>query len=208
MPGHVALLGDSIFDNAAYVPEGKSVIELLKGKLPADCDATLRAVDGARASDVFHQSNAIPKTTTHLVMSIGGNDALWASGELFTDDPAPLAESLRRVATAVDTFAQEYRELILHLLMKELPLAVCTIYDSIPGMGVAERAGLGVYNDVITRTAFRNNLPLIDLRLICDDPGDYSAISPIEPSAQGSEKIAQVIADALMQTGNSRRVFI
>ena len=32
--GHVILLGDSIFDNARYVPGGPSVIEQLRRALP------------------------------------------------------------------------------------------------------------------------------------------------------------------------------
>src|SRR3712207_2336551 len=43
---HVVLLGDSIFDNAAYVRGGPDVIRQLQGVLPAGWKATLRAVDG------------------------------------------------------------------------------------------------------------------------------------------------------------------
>jgi hypothetical protein len=50
---------------------------------------------------------------------------------------------------------------------------------------------LSLFNDAITRAAFARKLPLIDLRLICNDPGDYA--NPIEPSAQGGEKIAKAI---------------
>ncbi len=34
---HIVLLGDSIFDNARYVPGGPSVIEHLRRGLPAGC---------------------------------------------------------------------------------------------------------------------------------------------------------------------------
>jgi hypothetical protein len=36
---------------------------------------------------------------------------------------------------------------------------------------------------------------VIDLRLVCDRPADYSHVSPIEPSAAGGGKIARVIAE-------------
>ncbi|HYF89222.1 hypothetical protein [Azospirillum sp.] len=52
--------------------------------------------------------------------------------------------------------------------------------------------GLTVFNDVITRAAFARGLPLIDLRLICDEAADYA--NPIEPSVQGGGKIARAIA--------------
>jgi hypothetical protein len=36
-------------------------------------------------------------------------------------------------------------------------------------------------------------LPVLDLRLICDEARDYSELSPIEPSEIGGAKIAQAI---------------
>ena len=61
-------------------------------------------------------------------------------------------------------------------------------------------AGLALYNDVSTRGAFAHGLPLVDLRLICSEPGDYA--NPIEPSAQGGEKIAAAIA-RLVESGSA-----
>ena len=45
-PKHIALIGDSIFDNGGYVDEGDSVIEQLNLKLVENTRATLLAVDG------------------------------------------------------------------------------------------------------------------------------------------------------------------
>ena len=50
---HIVLLGDSIFDNAAYVGGGPDVIEQLKSILPRDWQATLLAVDGSVTTDVI-----------------------------------------------------------------------------------------------------------------------------------------------------------
>ena len=44
---HIVLLGDSIFDNAAYVNGGPDVIRQLKSISPKDYQATLLAVDGS-----------------------------------------------------------------------------------------------------------------------------------------------------------------
>jgi hypothetical protein len=60
----------------------------------------------------------------------------------------------------------------------------------LPKMAVA---ALTVFNDCIVRAAFAHGLPLLDLRLICTEAGDYA--NPIEPSAQGGEKIARAIAE-------------
>jgi hypothetical protein len=48
--------------------------------------------------------------------------------------------------------------------------------------------GLTMLNDAITRIAAARRLPVIDLRLIFSEAGDYA--NSIEPSAQGAEKIA------------------
>ncbi len=73
---HVVLLGDSIFDNAAYVHGGPDVIAHLKSILPQDWKATLLAADGAISIDVIGQIRKIPESATHLVVSAGGNDGL------------------------------------------------------------------------------------------------------------------------------------
>ena len=56
-------------------------------------------------------------------------------------------------------------------------------------------AGLTAFNDRIIRAAFARGLPLLDLRLICTEEGDYA--NPIEPSARGGEKIARAIAESV-----------
>jgi len=73
------------------------------------------------------------------------------------------------------------------------PTALCTIYEPrYPDPRVQRLAvtGLALFNDVITRAAFAHGLPVLDLRLICDNDADFA--NPIEPSAQGGDKIAAV----------------
>ena len=72
---HVVLLGDSIFDNAIYVPNELPVIEQLRQVLPAGSSATLCATDGAQTANVAAQIARIPADATHLIVSVGGNDA-------------------------------------------------------------------------------------------------------------------------------------
>ena len=48
--------------------------------------------------------------------------------------------------------------------------------------------------DVIIRNAFQAGVPLIDLRLICNDEADYA--NPIEPSALGGAKIAAAVGSS------------
>jgi hypothetical protein len=191
---HVVLLGDSIFDNGLYVPGGSPLIEQLRTRLPRGWQATLVAVDGAVASSVLRQISRVPPDATHLVISAGGNDALENSGILRdTDLCAPAA--FQELADVKDQFQKNYREMLLAVLALRKPTAVCTVYDSIPEMPRAALAALSVFNDVILREAFRRGLPVLDLRLLCDEPRDYATISPIEPSEIGGAKIVQGIVE-------------
>jgi len=45
---HIVLLGDSIFDNARYVPGEPDVVRQVQGTLPGGWRASLRAAGGER----------------------------------------------------------------------------------------------------------------------------------------------------------------
>ena len=52
---HIVLLGDSIFDNGAYVQPGEpAVVEQLRAILPNSWKATLLAEDGHYTTNVIH----------------------------------------------------------------------------------------------------------------------------------------------------------
>src|SRR4051812_7742743 len=187
--GHVILLGDSIFDNAAYVPDQPAVIEQLGKALPGGWRATLLAIDGHVAGDVEGQLEDLPSDATHLIVSAGGNDALRESSVLM-EPAASVGEALAIIDGVRDRFRNTYRAMLKSLGARGLPTAVCTIYDSIPGLGPAERSALAGFNEVILRDAFEARLPVIDLRLVCTQPADYSHVSSIEPSSLGGAKIA------------------
>jgi lysophospholipase L1-like esterase len=190
---HLVLLGDSIFDNAAYVRGGPDVVRQVQAALPDGWRATLGAVDGATASGVPAQLERLPRDATHIVLSVGGNDALGASGLLYASADS-VADALRLLAAAQDAFEESYNQMLDRVLAQGRPTAVCTIYDT-PPSGPDQRilkAALALFNDRITRAAFSRGLPLIDLRLICSDDSDYA--NPIEPSVRGGEKIAGAVA--------------
>ena len=195
---HVVLLGDSIFDNAAYVAPGQpDVVTQLGTKLPKDWQATLCAVDGAVTRDVERQLRTVPASASHLIISVGGNDGLQSIGVL-KEAARSVAEALGRLADVREQFARDYHVMLNAVLERRLPVAICTIYDARfpdPREQRLIASGLTLFNDVIGREAFSRRLPLIDLRLICDEPDDYA--NPIEPSAKGGGKIAGVIAQAV-----------
>ncbi len=195
---HAVLLGDSIFDNAGYVPGEPSVIEQIQRHLGSSWRATLLAVDGDVTEDVFEQARSLPDDATHLIMSCGGNDALRRSS-VFKEKISSVAEGFEVAALLRGEFRANYRRVLEHLLSFKKPLAVCTVYDAVPGLSEAKNSALAIYNEIILKEAFAKSIPVVDLRLICDDTRDYSALSPIEPSSAGGDKITQVIAE-LLQT--------
>jgi hypothetical protein len=190
--GHVILLGDSIFDNAAYVPDRPAVIDQLRQALPKGWRATLLAIDGHIAGDVEGQLEDLPADATHLIVSAGGNDAL-SESSILMEPAASVGEALAIMHEVRGRFRNTYRAMLKALGARELPTAVCTIYDSIPGLGPAEQSAVAGFNEVILRDAFAARLPVIDLRLVCTQPADYSHISSIEPSFLGGAKIASAI---------------
>jgi hypothetical protein len=191
--GHVLLLGDSIFDNGAYVRGGPDVVRQLREKLPFQWKASLLAVDGAVTRGVLAQLGRLPKDASHLVVSAGGNDALGASF-LLGQSVGTVAEAVSLLENAQSRFAQEYEAMADAVTATGLPAAFCTVYDTPPSGSDYRivRTALSVFNDIISREAFRRSAPLIDLRLICDEDADYA--NPIEPSVQGGDKIATAIA--------------
>lgn len=201
---HIVLLGDSIFDNALYVPGRPAVIEQLRSWLPAGWRATLLAVDGAVAASVAGQLKRLPADATHLVVSVGGNDALGCS-HLVSDVKSSAAEGFQQLAEAQDRFRRDYHAMLRAVLEEQKPTLLCTVYDAIPGLPPEAVTGLSVFNDVILREGFRRGLPILDLRLVCDEPRDYSELSPIEPSEQGGAKIVQAIKRILAMHDFGRR---
>ena len=200
---HVVLLGDSIFDNAAYTAGAPDVVQQVRQRLPAGSKATLAALDGSTTRDVHHQLRRMPSDATHLIISVGGNDALASSD--FLEAPArSTAEALSGLAEIAERFERGYLAMLAEALAHELPTAICTIYYPRfpdPTLQKVAVAGLTVFNDSIVRAAFTHAIPLLDLRLICTEEEDYA--NPIEPSARGGQKIARAIAEYVHRGSSS-----
>jgi len=196
MGGHVALLGDSIFDNGAYVGSDPDVVTQLRALMPASWRATLLAVDGSTTRDLRQQLAKISTDVTHLAISVGGNDALLNS-DLLSLRVSSSAEAILAFGVRADRFEQDYRAAIQAACAQARPTTVCTIYNGNLHSAEARlaRIVLRVLNDVILRVAFEHRLDVIDLRLICADAADYA--NEIEPSARGGGKIAASIARSL-----------
>jgi hypothetical protein len=202
---HVVLLGDSIFDNARYVPGRPPVEEQLRRHLPAGWRVTLLAVDGHVTTDVAGQLAGLPADASHLVVSVGGNDALGYSSVLAAA-AGSVSAALGLLADIQDEFKRDYRGMLRAVLAVGKPAAVCTIYDAIPTLPRQAVTALTLFNDIIVREAVKEALPLVDLRLVCTAADDYSSVSPIEPSALGGHKIARAVARLVIEHDFTRGV--
>jgi hypothetical protein len=190
---HIALLGDSVIDNKAYVGVEPDVAEQVRMLVPRQWGVTRLAVDGAVSSGVLRQLDSLPNGATHLVISAGGNDALAESGVL--DGTArSFAEVLAALAEIQDRFREGYARMLDVVARRKLPSAVCSVYDPRfpdPSRRRIASLALSVINDVITREAFVRKFTLIDLRVMFNDDSDFA--NPIEPSAKGGMKLARGI---------------
>jgi len=201
---HVVLLGDSIFDNAAYVSTSEpDVVTQLHQQLPGRDKATLLAVDGHLTRHVPGQLENLPDDATHLVLSVGGNDGLGylqeLEGKLSSGKNAD--EFLETLQDVRDRFARDYRQTIQATINRDLPTCLFTIYS-----GDFENHGdpetqqivdtvLPILNDVILDAAMTYQLPVVHLERLFNNPSDYA--NPIEPSAQGGQKIATTIVELI-----------
>lgn len=194
---HLILLGDSIIDNVAYTDGGPAVIDHVRNQLPDGWRATLGAVDGSTTDDMPSQLAALAEDATHLLLSIGGNNALMCSHILDTPVTSS-AQALLLLSAIARDFERAYRQTVKDCLGRNLPLVVCTIYNGNfpdPDYQARIEVALTVFNDVILRVAIEHGLRVIDLRFVCTVPQDYA--NPIEPSATGGAKIACAIVQAV-----------
>jgi lysophospholipase L1-like esterase len=198
---HIVLLGDSIFDNAPYVCAGAHVQAQLQS-IPGTQDrVSLLARDGDVLADMVAQVARIQdlaEPADWLVVSCGGNDVLGLVGAM-QSKVSSVFEAAGLLADWQAEFRRNYRRILNVVLSRRKPVVLATIYDGVPGLEPGLRMALAPFNDVILREAASHCLPLLDLRLICDEPGDYAAVSPIEPSAQGGRKIAAAIAQLVRE---------
>jgi len=207
---HLVLLGDSIFDNAHHTSGGPDVVSQVRNLLPSGWDASLLAVDGSTTLNIPDQIQRLPKASTHLVLSVGGNNALTEASRLgisfFGMTGEPTSKALDSLADISDTFESAYRSAVAACLRPGLPLDVCTIYNGcFPDKSYQRIASLAlaIFNDVIIRVAIERGLPVIDLRSICATAADYA--NPIEPSSIGGEKIARAIV--ALVTGRDNQMY-
>jgi hypothetical protein len=113
---HLALLGDSIFDNAQYTSGGPDVASQVRKLLPSGWEVSLLAVDGATTANIPDQVERLPKEATHLVLSVGGNNALTEASRLgisfFASPDVPTPKAFDTLADISGDFEAQYRSAV------------------------------------------------------------------------------------------------
>ena len=206
---HIALLGDSTLDNKVYTGGAPSVTEHLNDLLPNGSRASLVAVDGAQVRDIPYQLDTCPPEATHIVLSVGGNDAAMGIG-LLSQSARTVGDVLSVLHEATERFDAAYRSALQKVVATGLPVTVCAVYNgNFPDeiSGVAGQAigasqaivstALRLWNDRIIQAALDHTCPVIDLRRVCTEPSDFTR--QIEPSAQGGRTIAEALFRSLTE---------
>ena len=221
---HIVLCGDSIIDNGSYVNQGElDVAGQVQEELP-DSKVTLLAVDGKVTESIEDQMNNLPKDATHIFISIGGNDG-YNRMDVFDESANTIGDAMGPLYEMRNEFEIDYNKMLKNVLSYGVPTTLCSIYyprfeksdndvirnylggknNQVPIKKMA-MVGLSVYNDIITKEAFQAGLPLIDLRVLCNDDKDFA--NPIEPSAIGGKKIAVAIKEVVSVHDFSKNVSV
>ncbi|MEX0718551.1 MAG: GDSL-type esterase/lipase family protein [Planctomycetaceae bacterium] len=199
-PGHVVLLGDSIFDNKRFVGRGRAIVDQLGDALPAGWKATLLAAANMPVRQMLRQQvQRIPQDATCLVLCAGGVNAILG---LINVRPSP--NPLQQLKQDRDGFERDYGALVAGLIATKKSLVLCTIpapdfaNPNLGNIAVVGELGLPLFNDVVTKTAVANGLPLLDLRLVVQGKPDHAA-DGLHLSPAGGKKVAERLARIVLE---------
>jgi len=204
---YITLLGDSIIDNKTYVQKGElSVLEHLENI--SEYEYTQLAFDGDTTLNVLNGQLLSPSiaTSSHLVLSIGGNDLLQNLSFLYEGPVDKINDAVAGVQQYIfKPLEQRFETIIQRLSSHRANLLLCIVYEGDLGRtdefrDVLDSSKIMVssFNDTVYKTASMYNADVLELRHIFTTPEDYA--NPIEPSHLGGEKLAQAITDWIQKT--------
>jgi hypothetical protein len=125
---HVVLLGDSVFDNGAYVGSSPALVQQLHQLLPGRVGCRFECAGRRVIGEIRHQLEQLPAGATHLAISVGGNDALMQTGVL-DQKVSSVAGALNMLDEIRKNFRIAYATMLDAALSLGPPSAVCTIYE-------------------------------------------------------------------------------
>ena len=183
----IFLLGDSVFDNGIYVPEGASVGALLRRKQKR---VRIFAHDGATLPDLRRQILRIPlmadRVGTYIFISVGGNDILRAYRGLRKTNMAPLRRIFKGYRRAFESLRGRFKNATI--------IPANLYYPTSPSYSEYYPL-IRKWNMHLERLAEENSLQLLHLDKALVSPIDFT--HDIEPSTLGGQRIVKHISKLL-----------
>ena len=201
---HLALLGDALQN-----------IDLG----PGDIESALIAVPRNQwRLTVLHPTqllrpscvSAIPDDATHIVISLEGGWAI-ATSQMLEAPASSVRDALGTLAAIADQFEGMFTGMVAAARETGLPCVICTMVPARFARPEDQRvtsAALAIFNDRVLSCAFGAGLPLVDLRLVCNEDADFATETLL--SRAGVRKAANAIRAALYRVsrpGESTRVY-
>jgi len=140
---------------------------------------------------------AIPTGVTHIGICVDGGWAIETSG-LLQGRTQSIRDALDTLAAAADEFEDMFARLIAAATEAGVPTIVCTLVPARyvePSQERVAATALAIFNDRILRRTIAAHLSIVELRLICDEEGDYASETLL--SHAGVRKVANVARSAL-----------
>lgn len=178
----IILMGDSVLNNANYVPEGKSVYDNLNSKLSKIISV---AKDGATINDLYSQLDKIPvnlnNSDTYIFISAGGNDILNKRTELTSNE----------IKRLFDTYMDFLKA--LRTKLGSAKINIMNLYLPINPRFKSYKTSIDQWNELINN--YSNKIGemynVVDLHVLLTMPEDF--VYDIEPSESASNKISNLI---------------
>ena len=175
---NIILLGDSILNNSNYVNPGESVSDIIKSKGRKVINV---AVDNSKIKDINKQLNRIPssynKSNTYIFLSVGGNDILNLPSQNDEQINELFKEYLKNIKAIKNKFPKSK---IIALNIYHPPSSYYKIYYK----------SIDSWNKLLNQNTF-DGYNVLNIDEIIKTNNDL--VNEIEPSKQGSTKIANAI---------------
>ncbi|HEY6241089.1 MAG TPA: hypothetical protein VIW78_09635 [Burkholderiales bacterium] len=188
---HLVLLGDALQN----IDLGKGQAE--SALVPAPRNPWKLTV--LQPPEVLQQGHtrAIPAEASHIGICVDGGWAIETSG-LLQGSARTIREGLDVLASAADEFENVFARLVSAAVEAGVPTIVCTLVPARyiePSQQRVAATALAIFNDRVLRRAIAARLSIVELRLICDEPGDFATETLL--SRAGVRKVANVARSAL-----------
>jgi len=182
----IVLVGDSILENSKYVPKNKSVKDEIFKKHK---NMLMLAEDDSKIRDIEKQLKKMPKhlnkKSTHLIISVGGNDILEKYEKKKESDIT---------TKKIDELFIEYRTLLENIKKNyKMKIVLVNIYLPLAESHVKLHKVIREWNRRQKSYARAKQIKILAIADKFDEPKHFT--KKIEPSAEGSKIIAEQVLD-------------